>query len=1168
MKRLTRLMTVLVALAMPVAAQAQSERGSITGVVQDTTKAPMPGVSVKVVHTETNAETNVISSESGAYSAVNLPPGTYRVEASLQGFRSAIVEGVRLTAGATARVDIAMNVGAIEESVSVVAQSSLIQTEDAKVSTNISNELIDQLPLVVGGAMRSVFDLVQTIPEARGSGTNVMLGGGQGGAFGATLDGISVNTNRNADVVETAFLTPSVEAITEFSVETNGFKPEFGQAGGGAITFASKSGTNELKGSLYNFLRNDALDSKGFFEQRKGIYRQNNFGGSLGGPIQIPRLYDGHNKTFFFAAYEGFRNNQASNALTLSVPTPEMYDGDFSNWVDSQGRLITIYDPATTRPNPNGTGFIRDPFPGNRIPVSRFSTVARQYLALARSTVVPNRPGLVPGTVGYVANNYVSPGGTTVETTHKFSLKIDHSLTSAHRVAYLFNRTQNDAVPGADGAAGLPAPFSTFQSSSFDGDLHRVSWDWIVGPRMVNHLSVGINTFNKNAFSPNVDQNWRDQGICIPNAVDCNQNFGALTFSEFATWGAASYNGTEQPRFALKDDLTISRGSHTIKTGFTFDRQQANGFGQQDIGGRAGFSFLETAIPGATTLANGGGNSFASFLLGAADTGRTETIRYLQQVYPYYGFYVQDDWRVSDRLVLNYGLRYEFTQPPHAGGDQYSDFDPTKPNPAVNGYPGALIFAGEGPGREGVSSLFPGYYKSFAPRVSLAYSLNDKTTLRGGVGRSFGRVTVVQGSSHFAGFIGQYVFSSADNGVTPAFNLDQGLPAYPLPPLIDPTFSNNNDVDWFNGQEASRPATYDNWTISMQRELTRRMSVEVDYNGVYGSNLQAGLLNPNQVPMSVVNDLIARFGPAGARDLLNSQITSPAAIAAGIPIPYPNFTNAAVQRSRTVGQALRPYPQYLNVNAQSGGGDKTGRSHYHAGVFKVNQRLSGGLALQASYTLSKLMTDADSFSGSGRALDAARPELEWSIGRLDQTHFIKISSVYELPFGEGRRWLQSGIANQIVGGWRVALIQTYGSGRPIGVIANAPLNIFNGVNRPSLTGASWRAPVAGDSFDPRVDKFLNIGELGDAPRMNPDVRGFWGLNENLSLAKTVNLPSQLRMDIRVEAFNLFNRVVFATPTGPDVGAAAFTNISSNTFGVISSQANSPRQMQIGLKLYW
>jgi hypothetical protein len=1162
-KRLMAIVLAAVALATPAPCLAQSERGSLTGVIDDTTKAAIPGVSVKVINTATNATTTVVSSESGTYSAANLPPGTYRIEASLPGFQSAKVDGIRLAAGATVRIDVTLNLGAISDSVNVVARNSLVQTEDAKVSTNISNELIDQLPLVVGGAMRSVFDLVSTVPEAKGSGSSVALGGGQGGSFGATLDGISVNTNRNADTTETAFLTPSVEAITEFSVETNGFKPEFGQAGGGAITFASKSGTNKFRGSVYNFLRNDALDEKGFFEAKKGIYRQNNFGASWGGPVQIPHVYDGKNRTFFFAAYEGFANRQASNALTLSVPTPEMYEGDFSNWVDANGRLLQIYDPATTRPNPNGTGFIRDPFPGNRIPANRFSTVAKQYLALAKSAVIPNRAGLVPGTPGYVSNNYLSPGGTTQESTNKYSLKIDHALSNSHRLSYLFNRANNKVEPGDSGAAGLPLPFNGFQITSNDADLHRASWDWIVGSHMVNHLTVGVNTFNKDAFSPNVGQNWQNT-ICIPNSVDCNVNMGIISFSEFSTWGGSADNGTEQPRFSVKDDVTLSKGPHTLKAGFTFDRQQANGFGQQDIGGRAGFSFRETSVAGATTLTSG--SSFASFLLGAADSGRTETVRYLQQIYPYYGFYLQDDWRMTDKLVLNYGVRYEFTQPPRAGGDQYSDLSPTTPNPAVNNYPGALIFAGDGPGREGKSSLFPGYYGAWAPRVSVAYSVNDKTTFRAGAGRSFGRVTVTQSSSHFAGFIGQYVFASPDSGITPAFSLDQGLPAYPLPPLIDPAFSNNNAVDWFNGQAASRPATYDNWTVSVQREVWKRATVELEYNGVYGSHLQAGLLNPNQVPMSVVSSLIARFGPTAARDLLNSNITSPAAVAAGITPPYPNFTNPAVQTSRTVAQALRPYPQYLTVSPQTGGGDKTGRSHYHAGVAKLNQRLSGGVSLQWSYAYSKIMTDADNFSGSGGSMDTARPELEWSVGRLDQTHVIKLNTVYELPFGEGRRWLTKGIANQLAGGWRIALIQAYSSGLPIGVTTNAPLNIFNGTNRPNLTGAAWRAAIAGDDFDPTVDKFLDraafvqpVGELGNAPRINPDVRRFWNLTENLSLAKSINVQ-RIDMDIRIEAFNIFNRVVWGAPN---------TDFSNSTnFGVIARQANAPRQMQIGLKLYW
>jgi hypothetical protein len=525
---------------------------------------------------------------------------------------------------------------------------------------------------------------------------------------------------------------------------------------------------------------------------------------------------------------------------------------------------------------------------------------------------------------------------------------------------------------------------------------------------------------------------------------------------------------------------------------------------------------------------------------------------------------------MNEKFVVNYGVRYEFTRPPVAGGDQYSEFDPTKPNPAVNGYPGALIFAGEGPGREGKRSLIDGYYGSWAPRLSGAYALNEKTTIRGGVGRSFGRVTVISGTSHFAGFIGQYEFTNGDNGVTPTFLLDQGIPSYPLPPQINPAFSNNLGIDYWNGDAAMRPATYDTWTMSMQREIRRGMTVEVDYNGSKGSNLQANLLNLNQVPLSAVNDLIARFGTAGAITLMNSQVTSAAAVAAGIKVPYENFTNPAVQTNRSVAQALRPFPQYGTINTSNSGGDKTGRSMYHAGVLKLTQRMSDGFLFQGSYTYSKLMTNADAFSGSTGAMDTAQPDLEYAIGRFDQTHSIKLNTVYELPWGEGKRWLNSGAASHVLGGWRVAAVQSYVSGLPFGVTTSAPLPIFNGTNRPNVTGADWRAPIAGDKFDPRVDRYLNraafvqpVGQLGNAPRINGSVRRPWNLSENISVAKTVSMTDQVRLDLRLEAFNLFNRVIWGAPVNN-----GGTDFSSNNFGLITSTANSPRQMQLGLKLYW
>jgi hypothetical protein len=429
-------------------------------------------------------------------------------------------------------------------------------------------------------------------------------------------------------------------------------------------------------------------------------------------------------------------------------------------------------------------------------------------------------------------------------------------------------------------------------------------------------------------------------------------------------------------------------------------------------------------------------------------------------------------------------------------------------------------------------------------------------------------VTVLASSSHYAGFIGQYAFASTNQGITEAFNWDKGLPSYPLPPQINPAFANNGNVDYWNGQGSTRPAEYDSWTLSIQHELRSHLTIEADYNGVAGVHLNAGLMNLNQVPMSVVNGLIAKYGATQAISLMNSNILSTAAVNAGIPIPYPNFTNSSVQRSQTVSQALRAYPQYLTVDTSAGGGDRSGHSTYHAAIIKINHRMTSFLLFQGSYAFSKLLTNADSFSGSSGSLDQGNPGLEKSVGSTDQTHVVKMSTVFDLPFGTGRRWLsKGGFVNGVVGGWRLSAIQIYNSGVPLGVTANGTLPIFNGTNRPVVTTYDWRARISGSSFNPAQDKYLDAsvfpvqppGVLGKAPRRNSQVRGFPNYNENVSLAKTFRVRERFRVDFRAEAFNIFNRVVFGSPQ---------TNLNSATFGVVSSQANTPRQLQGGIKLYW
>ncbi|HYM10801.1 MAG TPA: TonB-dependent receptor [Bryobacterales bacterium] len=1150
-------------LCAAAAVWAQTERGNITGQVKDPSGAAIPGAEVSAVQTATNVRTVAQSTTAGEYN-IPVPPGVYRVTVTAAGFKRYVHDNVTLAAASTVRLDAVLELGTLSESVEVSADVAQIQTETAKVSASVQNRMVDELPLVVGGALRSPFDLVSITPESRGSGGGLALGGGQAAAWDATLDGLSVTTNRSANTVEIAYNAPSLDAITEFTVDTNGFKAEYGQAGGGVMTFSSKSGTNDLHGNAYDFLRNDDLDARGFFAPSRSIYKQNDFGATLGGPVYIPKLYNGKNRTFFFLSYEGFRNRVGANGTILSVPTPEMYQGDFSNWVDTKDKLLQIYDPATTAPNPNGTGSIRTPFANNQVPQSRFAAFSKVLIPYG-AVIKPNRPGIVPGDISYVRNNYISNSGTLLSPTDKGSAKVDHIIHDNHRLGFLFNITRFRQEPGADGPPGLPEPLWNGQSSLFNTEIYRFSYDWTVSPRLLNHFSIGGNHFIKDSFSPNIGGNWKNK-VCMKNVIDCNANFAETTFTEFQGWGGDGDNGTEQPMWAIKDDLSYSRGKHTLKFGYAFDSQRANGFGQQQIGGAAGYSFLGTSVPGATSFTSG--SSFASFLLGWADSGGTETVRYVPQRYAYHGLYVQDDWHVTSRLTLNLGLRYEFTLPPISLTDEYSDFTPDRPNPAVNNYPGALRFAGFGPGRENTRSLVPGWYGGIGPRVGAAFAADSKTTFRTAFGRSFSKVTVVSGSGHYAGFIGLYRFNSANQDVTPAFLVDNGLPPYPLPPQINPAFANNQSVDYWQPQDAARAPENLYWTFSAQRQVTPNTVLEAVYDANVGTHLQTGLVNINQTPTAYLNQFIQQYGAAAALSLLRSDINSPAARAAGIPIPYANFTDPSVQQFRTVNQALRPFPQYQTVTTGGQGGDKSGHSTYHALTLKAERRFSSGLTFQWNYVFSKLLTDSDNYSTGSAAQDQYNRRLEKSIGQYDQTHSLKLNTLYDLPVGRGKRFLSQGLASRVLGGWRIGAIQSYASGFPIALARNNPFPIFNGPTRPIVTSYdNWRAPVAGGKFDPNVDKFLNKAafpaqpndQFGNVTRYNPKLRSFPMFNENVSLAKSFSITENKRIDFRWEAFNLFNRTQFGTPS---------TNLDSNSFGVVSSQANTPRQMQVALKLYW
>ncbi len=1196
---------VALAVGMSSVVVAQSERGTISGTIRDTSGAVIPQVKVTVVQVATNQTVELMTNESGEFTAAEVSVGTYRVRAEKQGFRPAEIQGLTVNATASVRADLSLQVGQSQQVVEVQAAAVQVNSEDSKSSVTINQKLVDTLPLVVAGAVRSPFDLASLTPEAKnlGSSQGFSLGGGQADSYQATLEGVSVNTSRALQKNWVASNAPSVEAITQFTVDTNGFKAEYGHAGGGVMTFVAKSGTNQFHGSAYEFIRNNDFDANDFFSNKLGrarqIYKQNDFGATVGGPVWIPKIYNGRNKTFFFFSYEGFRNRNGATNSTATVPTPEMYNGNFSNWVTSTGVQIPIYDPTSQVVGANGT-VTRAQFPGNQIPVTLFSPTALQALSVfqASGKLAPNT-NATPGTAAYVNNNYVIANGSNVQPVNKISIKGDHVFNERHRISGYYGYDRESVVPGPEGPATLPGLYSNYNDTRQNSDVLRFSWDWTLGAAKFNHFYAGGNNWRQNHNPPQAYiGNWKSK-FCLNNVPNCNDNLVQL-FSGgdnvYSSWGGQANNGSENTIYSYNDDFTWIRGNHSFKFGGQFQINHYNGFGRQCEAGCVGFSYTETGVPNGTNP-NQGGNAFASFLLGYADSGSIDTPRFIGQQFSYFSGFVQDDWRVNKKLVLNIGLRWETNLPPTGLDDRWSDFSPTTPNPGAGGIPGAVIFAGSGPGRQGSRSLADSYYRAFGPRFGFAYSATEKTVIRGGYARSYGPLMAVTGSAHNMGFTLTQGFSNATGGVTPTFTLAQGIPAYNVPPFINPSVSNGTSVSWWQGAETTHPPTFDNFNFSIQHQLGSNMILETAYNAAMGSHLQAQLLDYNQDSPA----LLTAFGSVpDSISVLNSLVGSAKANQYGIGEPYPGFIKQFGSRA-TVAQALRPFPQYTNIDTFGGQGDHSGHSTYHSAMIRLEKRYSGGLTIQTSYVFSKLLTNADSYwgnnantnnsggsAGSGVGADQYNRGLEKSIGQFDVTHDFKAGFVYDLPFGKGRQFLHNGVGAWVLGGWGVNGVLTYASGLPVSISSSYGLPIYptGARSTPYITSYSGWQPANWKSgnFDPSVDNFFvapcttttvscsgpfpaqgtgtNLNLIGNSTRFNPKLRTFPNLNENLSVTRNFPVRDTVRFEFRAEAFNVLNRVRFGTGN---------TTLQNQNFGRLTSSSdllNTPRQLQLALKFYF
>ncbi|MCX6628796.1 MAG: TonB-dependent receptor, partial [Candidatus Solibacter sp.] len=921
---------------------AQSDRGVISGSVKDSSGASVPEARVTVTHVQTNVASNTVTTSTGVFAVPALPVGSYRLVVEKAGFKLSIHGPMELNGGSGIQVDAVLEIGTAQQSVVVTSDTQMLQTESARVQSAITRKMVDELPLVVSGNMRSPLTLANITPQY----SDGRLGGGQGGGLGITLDGVSSQVNGSANLDWIVLNTPSVDAITEFEVVTNGFKAEFGHGAGGLVSFVSKSGTNQFHGSAYDFARNNALDARGFFAASTAIYKQHDLGATFGGPVRIPKLYNGKDRTFFFFTYEGFRNRVGGSTTPTSIAPPEFYQGDMRNFVDQAGKQIVIYDPDTTQQV--GSKYVRAPFPNNMIPQARFDPLSQKILAYGAS-LKPNVAGLVPGTADYIYRNYITPG-VQLNPVDKLSVRLDHVLNPKNRLGFTYSYSQQRQVPGADGPPGFPGVISSFQNLWRGSNVYRGNWDSTISPRLVNHFYMGANRFYERWRALSIDgTDWASK-TCIPNVFDCGLNFPTVNTGQFGTWGAPAPSGSASPIYSFNDDLTFVTGKHTLKAGYNWELQPYQGWGMNNAMGNVSFSRLNTSVPQDSNANTGGGSGWASFLLGYASAGVVETPRDVYTKFRYQSGFFQDDWRVSSRLTLNLGIRYEFELPPLNPDDTFSDFSPTTPNPAADGRPGALIFAGFGTGRTNTRTLVPGWYKGIGPRLGLSYRLGDKTVIRASGSRSFGRVQNTGGSAHNQGFSQSVTFSDTAQGVTPLYKLKEGMPAWAKPPFITPSFANDASPYYWQGVEASRLPENLAWSFTLQRQVKPNLLVEAGYSAMMGTHLVAGLLKLNQANPDTLPAALSIYTQSGRTNLVKN-ITDPSITALGIQKPYASYNS-------TVARAFQPYPQFLSIDTSRGNGDHSGHSTYHSLVTKVTKSYSHGLVVNASYVLSKAFSDA------------------------------------------------------------------------------------------------------------------------------------------------------------------------------------------------------------------
>ncbi len=1160
--------------------RAQTTNGSIQGTVTDPSGAPIGGANVTGRNLDTALTLNTVTSDAGLYSLANVPPGRYSVTIDGAGMKKYTREGVTVQTGSTTSLDVSMQLGATTENVTVTADASQLETATSDIGATVENSLIQNLPLEVSGTVRNPVQFITLVPGFVGNvgndpGSNstddFKVDGGQENSTDVLVDGVSIslvspNTQWNKGV--------STEGVQEFKVLQNNFSPEYGESGDGIVSLTMKSGTNDYHGSVYDFYRNRALDANSWANNTGGVGKsvdtQNDFGATFGGPIRIPHLYNGHDKTFFFVDYEGFRFKTGQNNFD-TFPNEALKGGDFSSLLPT----TQLYDPTTHQPIP-GNILTNDP---NYTP----------------STVVTNILALLPKTTGATSNNVLD---TTVSSTtaNLFDIKIDHNISDRHRISggFDWDNTNTGGTSNLGPLFGSTTPQNTRYA--------RLSDNYVITPALVNQILFGFSRRYRGELSNSIGQNYPSK-IGLTGVQDTT--FPCVKFT------AAQYenilNNCGDSQFAdnvyqVNDSVSWVKGKHNMKFGGEVRMLQFNVRRLTQASGEFDFNAQETSLNGV------GGDPLASALFGLVNTSTLNYGAFSGVRYKDFSLYAQDSYKIRPRLTINYGLRYDIDLPATEAFDRFSAVDPTLPNPGADGVLGAYTYFGTGDGRNGQTRPQDVYSKAFGPRVGFAYSINDKTVIRGGYGIFY--EPLKEGS--FAdqdglGFFNRQTISPSNGG---PIQIDNGVTrVFPDSGPFTPDGQNGSNGVILVPANSGRPADVQTWNLDIQRQVTANLQLSIAYVGSKGTHLPALNIIPNQTNPSLLSyfatfpdDLkknaacLTAAGPA-----LPIMQQCPEAIAAGVTLPYASFPLNA-----PLTQIFRPFPQYGDFNQEDNSftPDRTGNSTYHAMQLQANRRLAEGLSFLVSYTVSKNLTDADSsgpgvsgFIGTNEFIgqNSYQRSAEKAVSELDTPQSLVMSFFYELPVGQGKRFMnKGGVSDRVLGGWYASTILNYHSGIPTEVYG--PCNgtagdvLYGGCE---FTGAARVNVVAGvpetnkAHLNPETTPFWNPAAFslpapltfGDEARSLSNARTFGGKNEDVTLGKKTRLYGEkATIDFRAEFFNLFNRHIYtANVGGPQLnnpfiplGAAGCNDPNQHFacgFGAITS-SSGPRTIQFALKIQY